>query len=367
MNIRGRDHAGGVSLEQLIALNDELAALVRAGVPVERGLAELARELPGRSGELAVVLSTRLSAGESLPAILASDEGRFPPVWRAVVAAGLRSGQLSAALESLSTTARCVAESRRLVGAALLYPLVVVALAFGLFVFQVTCLVPITARAYEDLTRTTQPWLSGMAWLGTTARWWAVAVPVTASLLFVGGWRRSRRVFWSQSRLATTRGKWFWPRHWASVGRTLRDSRLAGFAEILSLLIGQQVPVPDALVLAADASGDRGLRQAARQLAERLRRGEAVSAREDLPRQFPPLLGWLLVTGRQTTELREALARTATSYRERANIVATWTAVYLPIALTVLFGGTATLVQALATFGPVWKLLHDLGTLGSPY
>ena len=39
-----------VSLDDLIALNDEIIALIRAGVPLERGLAGLADDLPGRLG-----------------------------------------------------------------------------------------------------------------------------------------------------------------------------------------------------------------------------------------------------------------------------------------------------------------------------
>ncbi len=364
MNDRGSGNAGATSLEQLIALNDELAALVRAGIPVERGLAEVGRDLPGRSGDLAAFLGARMSAGESLSTILASDETRFPPVWRAVVAAGLRSGHLSVALESLSTTARRVAESRKLLGAALLYPLLVVAFAYAMFVFQVTRLMPTTARVYQSLTGASQPLLTTMAWLGSTASWWAIWLPVVVISLLAAWWYRSSRVFWSQSRGAMTRRSRLWPGSWPTVGRALRDGRLAAFAEVLSLLIKQQVPVPEALVLAADASGDRGLRQASRTLAERLRRGEVVAGRESLPPEFPPLLGWLLTTSQPATELSQALSRTAAAYRERAARVAGWTAIYLPILLTVLFGGTATLVQALATFGPIWRLMYDLaGTI----
>ena len=86
-----------------------------------------------------------------------------------------------------------------------------------------------------------------------------------------------------------------------------------------------------------------------------------VLRRGDLPSEFPPLLGWLLVTGMQQPELGQMLSRTAASYRERAARTATWTAVYLPIALTVLLGGTATLVEGLFTFVPIWRLLYDVG------
>ena len=47
-----RSAAGSLSLEHLIALNDEIAALIRAGLPLERGLLSVGSDLPGRLGEV---------------------------------------------------------------------------------------------------------------------------------------------------------------------------------------------------------------------------------------------------------------------------------------------------------------------------
>ena len=113
MNVAGRRRAGSVSLDQLIALNDEIAALVRAGIPLEKGLTQLGREAPGRLGLLASRLADRMNAGESLGEILEKDKTTFPPVWRSVVLAGIRSNHLAAALESLSRTGRRAMELRR--------------------------------------------------------------------------------------------------------------------------------------------------------------------------------------------------------------------------------------------------------------
>jgi type II secretory pathway component PulF len=349
-----------ITLEQLISLNDEISALVRAGVPLEKGLVEVARDLAGRPGKLADLLGRRMSAGESLGQILASQPGQFPPVWLAVVEAGLRSGQLAAALESMSTTTRRVAELRKTVGAALLYPLVVLAVAYAIFVFLVTRLSPVTSRAYEDLTRTSEPILSGLTWLGQTAVWWAIWLPLAVALLLGAWWHRSSRADWSRD--SGRHARWWhrWTAPGRAIGRPLRDGRMAAFAEILALLVQQRVPLQQAIVLAGDASGDRALAEASRQIAEGLQRGEVPARRADLPRLFPPLLGWLLVTGRQQPQLREALSRAAARYREHAARSATWTAVYLPIILTVVLGGAATLLVALVTLVPFWRLLYTL-------
>ena len=72
----------------------------------------------------------------------------------------------------------------------------------------------------------------------------------------------------------------------------MRDGRMATFAELLRLMNDHQVPMPEAVVLAADASGDRMLSRGARRIAERLESGAVLRSRSELPAEFPPLLGW---------------------------------------------------------------------------
>ena len=358
----GQTNGGSpISLDQLVALNEEMAALVRAGVPLEQGLGEIGRDMPGRVGEIATQLGERMQAGESLSQILATDEKVFPPVWRAVVQAGQRSGYLAGALEGLSTTVRRAAELRRAVGSALVYPLTVVALAYGLFVFLVVHLAPTTVGVYESLTSSSDPLLTWMVWLGETAKWWAAWPPLVVVLILVIRWYRSGRASMAQGGAVTARSSGFFRRRWASVGQALHDGRMATFAEMLSLLIKQQVPLQEAIVLAADASGDRGLSRAAREVADRQQAGEVFESRDAVPVPFPPLLGWLVMAGADQPGISDTLLETADSYRRRAARAATWTAMYLPILLTAVFGGAATVLQGVAPFGPICRMLYELG------
>ena len=70
-----------------------------------------------------------------------------------------------------------------------------------------------------------------------------------------------------------------------------RDEHMATFADILSLLVRQQVPLGQALLLAAEASGDVGLRQVSQNVADRLESGETLTGREAMPIDFPPRVG----------------------------------------------------------------------------
>jgi type II secretory pathway component PulF len=141
----------------------------------------------------------------------------------------------------------------------------------------------------------------------------------------------------------------------------LRSGRTATFAELLALLIKQGVPLDHAVALAGDASGDGGLRAAAKEIAARLRNGESVTGSDAAASRIPPLLAWLLLGGAPHASLAETLTLVAEQYRQRAARTVTWTAVYLPIVLTAVLGGTVTFVQGLAVFGPVIRLLYQLG------
>jgi general secretion pathway protein F len=352
----------GQSLSQIVSSDQDRfppvwQAVLEAGLD-EEGLVDLGHDMPTGAGEPATWIGRRLRVGSSLSEILSRDQDRFPPVWRAVVQAGLRSGRLSVALEGLATTARRVAETRRAVCVAWIYPLIVMALAFAFFLFFVTSLFP--GSIFENLQMEFGPFMSCVSWLGQYVHIWGIAVPLLVVFAFFVAWRRSGRVLWSRggsrraSEFSARRGRW------PTAANTLRYGRLAAFAEVLALLVDHDVSYAEAIALAGDASGDPALGDASRSVAERLQRGEVFASRADVPAQFPPFLGWLLVTATQQPGLSDRLRQTAEIYRQRAARAVTWNAVYLPMVLTVVFGGSAVLLYALTVFMPVIKLLYGL-------
>ncbi len=357
-----RERKSSISLDQLLALNDEIAALVRAGIPLERGLTELGRAAPGKLGVVASRLADRMNSGESLTDILQKDETTFPPVWRSVVLAGIRSDHLAVALESLSRTGRRAVELRRSMALALIYPGIVVTLAYLLFLFSMTYLIPVIASAYEDLTGAPNPVLSIVPELGETVHIWGVAIPAIAVLGFVWWWYRSSRAM--RSFHGGGRRRFLFGRQrrgrFPSIREALFDGRMATFAEVLGMLDQHDVPLHEAVVLAADASGDRSLSRAARTISQRLEKGETITGREDLPSAFPPLLGWSIVSGMGRHGLQRTLATSAEMYRQRAISAARWAAVYMPMILTAVVGGGAVLTQVMLIFLPFVNLLYRL-------
>ncbi len=279
-----------ITLDDLIALNDEMAALVRAGVPLERGLAGLAGELPGRLAVISRTLATRLSQGQSLPDALTAERQAFPPAYAALVAAGLRSGRLAAALEGLSAAAVRLRDVRQTMLFALAYPLAMAILACGLLVLLVCYVEPRMELLYD---RHVPARLRALALVGDYAAVWGVLVPVGLALLFAVWWYRSNRALVLQAGESRRVLGWL-----PGVGRLIATAQAAALAEILALLLEHDVPLAEAVVLAAEAVGDRATRGAAAALAAAIQQGTAPPPPGAAAGGLAPLVRWLICAAR---------------------------------------------------------------------
>ncbi len=346
---------GSVTLDQLIALNDEMMALVRAGVPLERGLIEAGRDLRGRIGEIATDLGNRLGRGERLAEALAQSGRTIPDVYRAVVEAGLRSGRLAQALEGMAAIARGYADARRSVGLALIYPLIVLSLAYVLGVTFIVKIAPKFLSAFESLGLPPLRSLVTLSWLGDSAIYWAPILPALVVLLGLRWVWSGRSVVLDSGALGPVLDRL------PLVGSMSRGFRAASFADLLALLIEHRVPLDESVRLAGEASGDRSLRLASAELAESIRNGEdPETSRSVDPRTFPPLLAWMLTSGRRQGNLSSALRQAAQTYRRRAERRADLLRSALPTVLLLGIGASAVLIYTLLLFVPLTSLLEEL-------
>ncbi|MCL4203693.1 MAG: type II secretion system F family protein [Pirellulaceae bacterium] len=342
-----------ITLEQLTALNQEIAALARAGVPLNYGLLHLGRDLPGRLGRLANQVGERLESGQPLGEALRAVP-QMPPAYAAIVAAGVRSGRLAVALDDMATLIRRVGEMQRLMYLALLYPLLVLFLALILFSFTLLKCFPIVQEFYDSVSPDGRA-LFVLQWLAEVQSYWLPAVVLTVVLGLAVWIVRQRRAL-TGVESAGGRRRW---RNRATIGNVIYSGRLAVLTETLATLIEHGVPLPESLRLAADASGDRGLRDAGHQWAQRLEAGETQASCGPLP-GAPRMLGLVLASGTSPERLGTTLRRMGQSYRQEAAWMSRWVAVYLPVTLSVLIGGTATIAYALSVIWPFASVLWEL-------
>jgi len=339
---------GPITLGNLIALNDEIAALARAGVPLDRGLLAIGQDMPGRLGRVAQSLGRRLESGEDLAAAIGESGGEVPPIYRAVVLAGLRGGRLSVALEGIAKTARRVADTRRVMLVSLIYPLFVMAVASGVFWITMSVTVPEIQSTLADFEIIWPWWYAALSWSAALLlAWlpWLWGAAIVVLLVFLVRVSRASVLTAQPGRRAST------------IGQILQAGRLATFSEVLALLLEQQLPLAEALELACQSSGDRGLKNSGDDLARAIRRGQPVS---HLPIGFPPLLGWMLMGGGQPDQLVAALRRLAENYRRRAARLAAWLTIYLPVTLSAGFCGLVVTAYVLLAMAPFYFLVFQI-------
>lgn len=347
-----------MTLDDLIALNDEIAALVRAGVPLEQGLAELGADTPGRLGKIVTALAERTARGESLDQALMDHTVGLPPAYQAVVQAGVRAGRLPAALEAVAASARRTTETQRAAIVAVSYPLFVFAVVWCGLAFFTKFLAPRLATSFLSCNVPGEGFFATLAWFGQWAQYWGPAVPVVAVLLLLAWWHACTRAAIFHTHWADLLFGWLpWMR------RMLQWSRSATFLEILALLIENQTPLDEAVALAADASGDPKTILAARQLAEAIQRGQTGEKRvlnRSRATPFPAMIDWLVLAAGRNAALLPALKHSAATYHRRARHQSDLIRVLLPTLLTIVVAGSISAAYVLMLFVPYTVLLKAL-------
>ena len=140
-------------------------------------------------------------------------------------------------------------------------------------------------------------------------------------------------------------------------------SRNAAFADVLAILVENSVPMPEALKLAAESSGDEQLIVAARHSSDLISSGQSLIGQDGQMSAFPPLLRWLLPAASQKTILVPALKHAAEMYNRRAEHQADLLRIFTPVVLTLCISGVITLLYALTLFMPYTTMLEALAHL----
>ncbi len=342
-----------LDLQDLALLNQEIAALVRAGIPLESSLSMLAQAddsrwfarfraaeegfaPPSQVGYgaqevLMLRLAQRLREGRSFADALQLEGAELPRIYRAVVVAGSRTGRLPEALEALAGFAQSALQLRRRIDLALLYPALVLLLASFLFAVVISFFVPSLVGAFYWLELPETLWLNRLEWLRERIWFWAWIVP--AMVIMLGGW-------W----IVSTRGRfglkgttdattWSAFNVIPGLNSILANFRRANFCDLMAMLLEHQVSLPEASVLAADAAGDVRLQRVAARIAEGIRSGHSLADCLVVGRELPPFLSWMLISGERQGNLVATLRQVAEVLRQRAASQSDWLRVVLPSTL----------------------------------
>jgi general secretion pathway protein F len=341
------------TLEDFVAWNDQLAALVQAGVPIDVGLGASDAEVTASLKKINATVSRRVHRGESLAEALDDDEAVLPGSYRSMVELGLRTGNWAAALDGSNRLAESVDASRYAIRSSFVYPLIVCSLAFvGLVAF---CLyfVPTLEAMYASLQKQPGSGLRVLQSLRNTLPYWIAIPPVILLLVVAKLWQSSVLRIVSSGRP----GSWL-----PGMTRSTYEERCASFAAALATLTENAVPFAEALPLAAGTCGDARFVTAAESLAATLSAGQTPSDNSAAARQFPPYLRWALLHSNETIGRPRALNSAAEIYRQSAQRREERLRIIAPIAICAFLGGGATLLYGLSLFVPVVQLLRTIAS-----
>lgn len=344
-----------MNADELIALNEEIAGMARAGLPLDQGLAALARDMGrGRLKQVTAALAHDLKAGLPLPEALNRQAGRVPAFYGGLVAAGIRTGRIGEVLATLTTYARTIANLRALVMDALLYPGIVLLLGAALFGLLCVGLLPQFDQIYKDF-HLQLPWVTQVVLkFGRNPAAMLLAPLGVVGVCFVFGYLSTR---------FTERGRYRWAEIVYAVplvGTLIHSARLAAFTELLAILVDHSLPLPEAFQLAGEASSDPIMawqaRDIGRQLSEGRSLGEALSRRG----LVPAWVSWMTGLGEQRGTLGKTLHQVAELYRRQVEMRAALLRSVLPPIFIIVIAGLFVGVFVIAGMLPMYKLLEAL-------
>lgn len=332
--------------EELIILSREIQGIISAGVPLDMGIRNASL---GFSSDLEVVagkIAERLEGGADIAEAFQLEES-IPPVFRAVLVAGLSCGQGEAVLRDVTELTSTQVALRQSLKIGLVYPLIVIFVALALFVGVATTLIPRLAAIERQLSIDSSNWVAFTAGLEVSPVIFVVLFSMFTLLAYF---------LVRSGKSAPLAGLSWIP----GISRVVRDFSIAHFAHLLSLLVTYQIPLPEALRLAGEASAVPRFRNDVSRLADVVEQGRSIQDAMESEGAFPPFLKWLLISGQHEAGLGTTLAHAAEFYRGRAASRAIWLSQVVPTAAVILVGGSITVLYALSVFVPMVDLWTKL-------
>lgn len=345
---RIQPRGGALRAKDLVLFTRQLATLVQVA-PLEEALRTVKRQSErARARRVLEAVHAGVLEGRRLSEAMAREEPSFPPLYRAMVAAGEGSGALSTILDRLADLLERQAQVRGKIVTALAYPLVLALVAVGVVTALMLFVVPEVVAQFDSvgqrlplLTRLVIG-LSGFL----TRWWWALAIGIV--LLGLLGWRALRD---PAIRLRFDRGLLRVP----LLGRLIRDLHAARMSRTLATMVASRLPLLEGLALTAGTIRNHALRAATADIVEAVRGGGSLSAALGRAAIFPPLLVHMAAAGEASGRL-DAMLERAADYLEREFDTFTTTMLSLLEPAIIVLMGAIVAAIVLSILLPILQL-----------
>jgi len=344
-----------IGRNEFVLFNQQLASITKAGIPLERGLRELASDISSRSmRKLVDAIADELEAGVSIEQAFEKRQKHFPPLYGRILKAGVETGRLSEMLTSLNRHLEMANQTRRIIFEAMTYPAVILVLAAiiltGVFMF----IIPQFGSVLAEMTEGRQ--LPGITrvFLGMSQNvvpFWtavgfviAVIIAIYAMLSASAAGRRFKESLLLQTPV---------------IGRVYHSSVLSRMAEGMAIMVAAGSDMPLSLRLSSGATGSEKLILENEALAGQIEQGANIVEAGQLCRMIPRLFLYSIQLGTQRNELQDNLYSLGQMYTEQARCgQARLQAVLLPVMLIGV--GCFIAMTILAMFLPMIGIITNL-------
>jgi type IV pilus assembly protein PilC len=343
-----------VSRQEFLVFNQELATLLKAGMPLTQSL-DILRQRVGNPTFRAVLdgVYEKVVSGTALSEAFGAHADLFPAVYSASLMAGERSGNLDAVIRRYVSYEKLVGAVRRRTLSALIYPAILVTMMVVLIAIILLKAVPAFADFYgtfdKPLPLSTRLIMavSGAA----VANFWLIIIAVAAIAVIALVWSRQ-----PTQRIKLDRMVLEIP--WA--GNTARKFFTAQTARMLSTLLGGGIPLVNALDISVRSLSNRHMANGLDEVRRRVQEGQGFAAALRARDVFPDVAIKMVEVGESTGALQDMLNSLAEFYDEEIETeVERVTRLIEPVLLVMM--GIIIAVVVLALYMPLFDLSSVVG------
>jgi MSHA biogenesis protein MshG len=327
----------------------QLYTLLKAGVPIMRGLAGLQESAINPSfGRIIKDLREALDGGRELSAAMLRHPAVFSEFYISMVRVGEMTGRLDEIFLRLFDHLEFDRDMRARVKSALRYPIfVLVAMVAAMFIINIF-VIPQFAKVFASF-HVELPLMTRIL-LGTSSffvRYWPLMLMLGAAGAFGAKlWRESKagRVQWDRYKMGIP-----------IAGKIMLKGTLARFARSFALSSKSGVPIVQALTVVAQTVDNAYLCGKIDTMREGVERGESILRVATASKVFTPVVLQMIAVGEETGSLDDLMDEIAQMYEREVDYeLKTLSAQIEPILI--IFLGAMVLMLALGVFLPVWDL-----------
>ncbi len=344
---------GRITVKDRIVFSRQLSTLISAGLPLSQSLHTVLEQTANKQLQTVVQdIITAVEGGKSLSDAFSKHPEVFDKVFLSLINAGEASGTLDDALKRIATQQEKDAATMSKIKGALMYPIIVMVVIFGVMAFMLFTVVPQVEQLYSDLNQNL-PFLTSVM-VGTAnllaSYWWLALI-----LLGVG-------IYFFLQYLKTESGIKFKDTFKLNVplfGKMFRRLYMARFSRTGQTLLGTGVSMLDMLHISSEAVNNTIIGQGIERAAGKVKGGKALSEALKPEEYILPLVPQMIKIGEQSGRIDEMMGKTATVYEDELDeeIKAISTAIepLLMVVLAVVAGG---MVGAILL--PIYQLVGDI-------